>query len=133
MLPCTCALMLALMKPSNVATRSSTRGTSCGVTVVTRTSGGGGAVCAGLREQPPNNEHQISTALTRTIRLILFLSLLAFRCRAEHDDAPSVFRGIVDLTCFGRRGRKCEEQTELALRTAGHCFQASLKDHGQAD
>src|SRR5205814_2179666 len=75
--------MLALMKPSNVATRSSTRGTSCGVTVVTCTSGGGGEVCVGLREQPRNNDPQISTALTRTIRLILLLSLLAFRCRAR--------------------------------------------------
>src|ERR1044071_6708563 len=43
--------MFALMNPSNVATRSSTRGTSCGSTVVTRTSGGVVSVCAGLREQ----------------------------------------------------------------------------------
>src|SRR5437868_2556618 len=98
------------MKPSSVATRSRTRGTSCGRTVVTRTSGGGGAVCAALREQATNNEPQISTALTRTIRLILFLSPLTFRCRAEHDVAPSVFWGIVDLTCFARRWRICEEQ-----------------------
>src|SRR5438477_8841296 len=92
------------MKPSSVATRSSTRGTSCGFTIVTRTSGGGGAVCAGLREQSTNNEPQISVAPTRTIRLIFLLSLLVCRCRAEHDVIQSVFRGIADLACFARRG-----------------------------
>src|SRR4029453_4495584 len=40
------------MKPSSVATASFTTGTSRGVTVVTSTSGGGGATCASLREQP---------------------------------------------------------------------------------
>src|SRR5215467_15759495 len=54
--------MLALMKPSNVATRSSTRGTSFGATVVTRTSAGGGPVCADLREQPVANDRPIRTA-----------------------------------------------------------------------
>src|SRR6266480_1989203 len=91
--------MLALMKPSNVATRSRIRGTSSGFTVVTKTSGGGGAVCAGFREQATNSVLQISTALTRKIRLILFLSPLTFRCRVEHEVAPSVFRGIADLAC----------------------------------
>jgi hypothetical protein len=41
----------------------------------------GAAVCAGLREQPTNNEPQISTALMRTIPLMVLLSSLAFRCR----------------------------------------------------
>jgi hypothetical protein len=61
------------MKPSNVATRSSTRGTSCGLTVVTRTSGGGGAVCAGFREQLNTNSNNISRAPTRVIRFIMFI------------------------------------------------------------
>src|SRR6266550_338178 len=73
MYPCTCALMLALMKPSSVATRSSTRGTSCGLTVVTRTSGGGGAVCAGLREQLNNDDSSISSVPTRVLRFIMFI------------------------------------------------------------
>src|SRR5437016_3411702 len=47
--------MFALMKPSSVATRSSTRGTSRGWTVVTRTSGAGGPAGVVLREQPANN------------------------------------------------------------------------------
>jgi hypothetical protein len=55
-------LILALMKPSRVATRSSTRGTSRGVTVVTRTSGGGGPVCAGLREQAVEKTKKIKSA-----------------------------------------------------------------------
>src|SRR6266511_4011727 len=55
-----------------------------------------------------------------------FDSYFCYRCwcvdvEREHDVVPSVFRGIVDLTCFGRRWRSCEEQTELALWTAGHC------------
>src|SRR4030095_15936708 len=74
--------MLALMKPSSVATRSSTRGTSCGVTVVTRTSGGGGPVCAGLREQA-TSAAQIRTAQTSTTRFMNLLSLLELKCRAS--------------------------------------------------
>src|SRR5438045_4909006 len=53
--------MLALMKPSSVATRSSTRGTSRGWTVVTKTSGAAGPTCGALREQPANKT-KISSA-----------------------------------------------------------------------
>src|SRR5438270_13497122 len=53
--------MLALMKPSNVATRSKIRGTSRGCTVVTSTSGAAGPACGALREQPAN-ETKISSA-----------------------------------------------------------------------
>src|SRR5437870_13486523 len=52
--------MFALMKPSNVATRSSTRGTSRGCTVVTRTSGAGGPAWGALREQLDANERTMS-------------------------------------------------------------------------
>src|SRR6266567_782447 len=65
--------MLALMKPSNVATRSRTRGTSCGLTVVTSTSGGGGPVCAGFREQLNTNGSNISSVPTRVLRFIMFI------------------------------------------------------------
>src|SRR6266545_2053143 len=112
------------MKPSSVATRSSTRGTSCGWTVVTRTSGGGGAVCAGLREQPTNNEPQISMALTRTIRLILLLSLLVFGCRAGTWRCAICLSGDCRSDLLRAEVATVKEQTELPLRTAGHCFHA---------
>src|SRR5438270_2236415 len=49
------------MNPSRVATRSSTRGTSRGCTVVTKASGAAGPAAAGLREQPANKT-KISSA-----------------------------------------------------------------------
>src|ERR1700730_4859170 len=58
--------MFALMKPSSVATRSKIRGTSFGVTVVTRTSGAFAATWAGLREQPESKERKI-TRVVRTV------------------------------------------------------------------
>src|SRR6266511_5534008 len=66
-----------------------------------------------------------------------FASYFCYRCwrldvERERDVVPSVFWGIVDLTCFARRWRRCEEQTELALRTAGHCFHPSLPFSGEA-
>src|SRR5919108_6617571 len=76
--------MFALMNPSNVATRSNTRGTSCGVTVVTSTSGGGGPVCAGLREQAVENDTHISSAARAISRFINFImSDCELKCRAE--------------------------------------------------
>src|SRR5262249_32909524 len=87
--------MLALMKPSSVATRSSTRGTSCGVTVVTRTSGGGGAVCACLREQAVENATQVRSAASAITRFIDLLSLLG--CRAVErrcDHCPAIWLAI---------------------------------------
>src|SRR6185437_3156331 len=83
MYPCTCALILALMKPSSVATRSSTRGTSCGCTVVTSTSGGGAAVCAGLREQPVANETAIRSKATQITGFIDALLLIGSRISSE--------------------------------------------------
>src|SRR6266404_6302584 len=47
--------MLALMKPSSVATRSRTRGTSRGCTVVTETSGAAGPAGGALREHDAND------------------------------------------------------------------------------
>ena len=67
--------MLALMKPSSVATRSSTRGTSRGCTVVTKTSGGGGAVGAGLREQAEMIETPSRSPARVASRFIDLLSL----------------------------------------------------------
>jgi hypothetical protein len=64
------------MKPSSVATRSRTRGTSSGFTVVTSTSGGGGAVCAGLREQPVGNETAIRSEATQITGFIYALLLI---------------------------------------------------------
>src|SRR5215468_7697152 len=75
--------MFALMKPSNVATRSSTRGTSCGSTVVTWTSGGGAAVCAGLREQLVVNETAIRSAATQITGFISALLLIEGRISSE--------------------------------------------------
>src|SRR5262245_18830108 len=78
------------MKPSSVATRSSTRGTSAGWTVVTKTSGGGGAVCAGLREQPVGNETAIRSEATRITGFISALLMIGSlissgdRDRANH-------------------------------------------------
>src|SRR5262245_66680917 len=86
--------MLALMKPSNVATRSSTRGTSCGSTVVTRTSGGAGSDCAGFREQPVKIERPIRSEATPIpgfiAALLLIESLIssADRNRAKNLHAP---------------------------------------------
>src|SRR5258708_6238140 len=65
--------MFALMKPSSVATRSRIRGTSCGFTIVTRTSGGGGAVCADFREQLNNDDSSISSVPTRVLHFIMFI------------------------------------------------------------
>src|SRR6266481_4540124 len=83
MYPCTCALMLALMKPSSVATRSSTRGTSCGCTVVTRTSGAGGAACGALREQLETSKTQTEAAPTARNGCILIYGCVAPNCRAR--------------------------------------------------
>src|ERR1700757_41588 len=78
--------MLALMKPSNVATRSSTRGTSCGCTVVTSTSGGGGAVCAGLREQLVEIDPQNRSA-ARTING--FITVILSEAKLRHSGRSS--------------------------------------------
>src|SRR4029453_1029073 len=71
--------MLALMKPSSVATRSSTRGTSCGVTVVTRTSGAVGSGGAGFREQLIASDTQSRRAATAIGRFIDILSIIVSR------------------------------------------------------
>src|SRR5436190_19131230 len=70
--------MLALMKPSTVATRSRTRGTSCGATVVTRTSGAFGGACAGLREQPVEIVAMISS-VPRTVTCFVAPLLVPIR------------------------------------------------------
>src|SRR6266404_957459 len=74
--------MLALMKPSRVATRSSTRGTSCGVTVVTRTSGTGGPACGAFREQPATNNAPTAKAATTADLFTIGLWHFAPKCRA---------------------------------------------------
>src|SRR5882724_9831418 len=85
MYPCTCALMLALMNPSNVATRSSTRGTSRGVTVVTRTSGALAGAWAGLREQAVENDTQIRSAPRIESRFInLIITDCELKCRVQN-------------------------------------------------
>jgi hypothetical protein len=67
-----------------VATRSSTRGTSRGVTVVTSTSGGGGPVCAGFLEHEAMNNPQISSALRATSCFINFIMTdRELKCRAQ--------------------------------------------------
>src|SRR5215475_725275 len=92
--------MLALMKPSSVATRSSTRGTSCGWTVVTRTSGGGRAVCAGLREQPVANETAITSKATRITGFIDSLLLIGAEYRAEIETEATTLHATRN-TSFG--------------------------------
>src|SRR5882724_581026 len=107
MYPCTCALMLALMNPSSVATRSSTRGTSCGVTVVTSTSGGGGPVCAGLREQPAENDKQIRKVARAMSRFINFTIVDGWlKCRVQ----------MHSLLLFASLAREFELTGYLALR-----------------
>src|SRR4029453_5507701 len=71
--------MLALMNPSNVATRSSTRGTSRGVTVVTRTSGAVGSGGAGFREQLIASDTQITSPAITIDRFTSLLLLIAIR------------------------------------------------------
>src|SRR6059058_5438557 len=93
MYPCTWALMLALMNPSSVATRSSTRGTSCGATVVTRTSGAGGPTCAGLREQLHRSDSEIRMAATIVSRFIISLLLIAI-CSVERRSPGHRFFGL---------------------------------------
>jgi hypothetical protein len=76
--------MLALIKPSSVATRSSTRGTSCGVTVVTRTSGAVGSGGAGFREQLIASDTQIRSA-TKAMSLFINFTIADRKpsCRAR--------------------------------------------------
>src|SRR4029077_13621380 len=83
------------MKPSSVATRSSTRGTSRGATIVTRTSGGGGAVCAGLREQPVTNDTQIRNA-ARTINgfITVILREAKLQCSERTSPGQAFNRGL---------------------------------------
>src|ERR1700722_5514642 len=69
--------MFALMKPSSVATRSNTRGTSCGCTVVTETSGAAGPACGALREQAVNsaqNDAQAAVIVSNRRLPITFVS-----------------------------------------------------------
>ena len=95
MYPLTCALMLALMKPSKVATRSSTRGTSRGVTVVTRTSGAFGAAGAGLREQSKETATKITSAAKRRSRFIISLWLIA-NCAVDTEAAGADISFLVN-------------------------------------
>src|SRR4030095_12657712 len=85
MYPCTCALIFAVMKPSSVATPSFKTGTSFGMTVVTRTSGAGGATCSALREQPlviPSSRAAVMrSVLVRTFILFNPSSLSAYRTK----------------------------------------------------
>src|SRR6476661_7541784 len=105
--------MLALMKPSNVATRSSTRGTSCGFTVVTRTSGGGGAVCAGLREQLGNDDSSISSAPTRVPRFIVSI-IDAFDPRGNCSDL--YYPSFVPMSCLLSHTRSAIQTGARSLR-----------------
>src|SRR6266478_8234758 len=77
MCPDTRAVIIALTNPSRVATRSFITGTSCGFTVVTRTSGAAGETLVFLREQAKGNETRISAAVTTVSRFILWLWLIA--------------------------------------------------------
>src|SRR5438128_55541 len=77
MWPDTRAVIIALTNPSRVATRSFIAGTSCGFTVVTRTSGAAGETLLFLREQAKGNETRIRTAVTTVSRFILWLWLIA--------------------------------------------------------
>jgi len=75
---------------------------------------------------------QISTALTRKIRLILFLSPLTFRCRAGTWGCAICLSR--DCWCDLSRIKlaSCGQQPELALGKAGHGFQSSSCSHGPA-
>src|SRR4029077_1859117 len=113
MYPRTCALMLALMKPSRVATRSSTRGTSFGVTVVTRTSGAGGAACGALREQPAVTATLTSSPTTSVTGFMLW-EITALRSGAVIDK-PCFARALVRFTAQPRgvRAGFSRNSTEL--------------------
>src|SRR4029453_4246460 len=85
------------MKPSSVATASFTTGTSRGVTVVTSTSGGGGATCSALREQPlvipSSRAAAMRSVLVRTFILFNPSSLRAYRTKVVRVFSQTKRRG----------------------------------------
>src|SRR5215212_7832098 len=115
MYPLTCALILAFMKPSKVATRSSTRGTSRGVTVATRTSGAFGAAGAGLREQPKETATKITSAVKRTSRFIVSLWLIA-NCAVDTEAAGADISFLVNNLQIGA------VPTSAACRWSAHAL-----------
>src|SRR4029453_9043916 len=106
MCPCSCALILAVTNPSSVATASCTTGMSRGVTVVTSTSGGGGATCSALREQPL----AIPSSRAAAMRSVLVRTFILFNL--------SSLRAYIELRPYvsSLRSRRCNGFFHMAFR-----------------
>src|ERR1051325_8019184 len=118
--------MFALMKPSSVATRSSTRGTSRGCTVVTETSGEFGATCAGLREQLVLNDTAtnvaapIAATVNKRRRCMEWLGAVGATCAGLREqlvlnDTATNVAATIDHTAYKRR-RCMESLVGVSLR-----------------